>query len=76
MVMRLRPRSGKTSSKTTGYVGDHADKLNHIPALRLDDADEERPSREDLSADSTIFTRSPVPLPRFLRGSKQRRPRD
>ena len=38
--------------------------------------DEERPSREDLDYGSTIFTRPPVPLPRFLTGRKKPRQPD
>jgi hypothetical protein len=73
--MRRRRHPAETSSERTGLVGDHADKLTRVPALRHDDADDERPSREDLSAGSTIFTRAPVPLPRLLRGGKKRAPR-
>lgn len=69
--MRARRHSAESSSEGTGYVGDHADKLSRIPALHFD-ADDERPSREDLSAGSNIFTGPPVPLPRFLRGGKKR----
>ena len=35
--------------------------------------EDERPSREDRDYGSTIFTRPPVPLPRFLRGGKKKR---
>jgi hypothetical protein len=45
-------------------------RLGGVRAL-AHDADE-RPSREDRTYGETIFTRPPVPLPRFLRG---RRPR-
>lgn len=33
--------------------------------------DDERPRREDMSYGQTIFTRPPVPLPRWLRGRKR-----
>ena len=36
--------------------------------------DDERPSREDLRDDGPIFTRSPVPLPRWLTGRKKPKP--
>jgi hypothetical protein len=65
--MKLRRRRDE---KRTGYVGDHADKLSRIPTLRHDE--DERPSREDREYGQTIFTRSPVPLPRFLTGGKKR----
>jgi hypothetical protein len=53
----------------SGLVGDHADKLHHVQAMVHDE--DERPSREDRDYGSTIFTRPPVPLPRFLRGRKR-----
>jgi hypothetical protein len=37
--------------------------------------DDERPSREDRSYGETIFTRPPVPLPRFLTGRRKQPPR-
>jgi hypothetical protein len=43
------------------------------PTLHEDD---ERPSREDRDYGSTIFTRPPVPLPRFLKGGKKPRQPD
>jgi hypothetical protein len=61
----------KGSPQPTGYVGDHADKLHRIRPLPHDE--DERPSREDKDYGRTIFTRPPVPLPRFLRGRKNRR---
>jgi hypothetical protein len=51
------------------YVGDHTDKLSRVRALPHDD--DERPSREDLTYGETMFNRSPVPLPRFLRRRKK-----
>jgi hypothetical protein len=35
--------------------------------------EDERPSREDRGYGETIFTRPPVPLPRFLSGRKKKR---
>jgi hypothetical protein len=49
--------------------GDRADKLSHVRPTPHDD--DERPSREDRDYGSTIFTRPPVPLPRFLKGRKK-----
>jgi len=54
-------------------TSDQRDKLAGVPPLAHDD--DERPSREDRSYGTTIFTRLPVPLPRFLTGAKKR-PRD
>jgi hypothetical protein len=72
-MMRLSRRSRSESpSRPTGHVGDVADKLSRIPPLPHDE--DERPSREDRAYGSTIFTRPPVPLPRFLRGRKHPRP--
>jgi hypothetical protein len=72
MTMRLpwRSQSNSNTPQPTGYVGDHADKLSRIRPLSHDE--DERPSREDRDYASTIFTRSPVPLPRFLTGKKRR----
>jgi hypothetical protein len=71
--MNRRRQSAQSPSQAPSG-GDQAEKLSQVPSMRLDDEDE-RPSREDMSYGSTIFTRSPVPLPRFLRGGKKRRPR-
>lgn len=48
---------------------DRADRLSGIPRIAHDE--DERPSREDRSYGETIFTRSPVPLPRLLRRGKR-----
>ena len=64
--MGLRRRPPKPEP---GYVGDHADKLGHVRPMPHDD--DERASREDRDYGNTIFTRSPVPLPRFLGGKKR-----
>ena len=57
-----------------GLVGDHADKLSRIEPIAHDD--DERPSREDRDYGQTIFTRGPVPLPRFLKGREVMQPRE
>jgi hypothetical protein len=44
-------------------------RLGTVKPLAHDD--DERPSREDRDYGSTIFTRPPVPLPRFLKGRKK-----
>jgi len=41
-----------------------------MPSIAHDE--DERPSREDMDYGSTIFTRSTVPMPRFLRGGKKK----
>jgi hypothetical protein len=65
--MKLHRRSDE---KPTCYVGDHADKLSRIHPLPHDE--DERRRREDRDYGQTIFTRPPVPLPRFLRGRRKR----
>lgn len=47
-------------------------RLSGLRGLQHDE--DERPSREDASYGQTIFTRQPVPLPRWLSGDK-RKPR-
>ena len=59
-------------SPPAGDVADQPDKLTGVRPLHHDE--DERQSREDRDYGSTIFTRPPVPLPRFLRGKKH--PRD
>ena len=54
--------------------GHRTDKLAGIRPLAHDE--DEQPSREDRGYGSTIFSRPPVPLPRFLTGAKKPRPRD
>jgi hypothetical protein len=67
MKLRRPPRENPT-----GYVGDH-DKLSRVRPLAHDE--DERPRREDRAYGQTIFTRPPVPLPRFLRGGRKRQGR-
>jgi hypothetical protein len=50
---------------------DHASRLSGIHRLQHDE--DERPSREDASYGQTIFTRPPVPLPRWLGGGKRKK---
>ena len=57
-------------TKPTGYVGDHADKLSRIRPIAHDD--DERQTREDLRFGETLFSRTPVPLPRMFRRGRQR----
>ena len=45
-------------------------RLSGVRSLGHDE--DERPSREDRSYGETIFTRPPVPMPRFLRGRRRR----
>ncbi len=60
----------KSAAPPPALVGDHADKLSRIRPIAHDEDD--RPRREDREYGQTIFTRSPVPLPRFLKGKKKR----
>jgi hypothetical protein len=66
-------RRRQPAKPPAGLVGDHADKLSRVPPIAHDE--DERPRREDLTYGQTIFTRPPVPLPRFLRGRKGRESR-
>jgi hypothetical protein len=54
----------------TPHAPTQPDRLGTVRPLAHDD--DERPSREDRDFGSTIFTRPPVPLPRFLRGRKKK----
>jgi hypothetical protein len=47
------------------------DRLSKVRPMAHDE--DERPSREDRGYGETIFTRPPVPLPRFLSGRKKKR---
>ena len=67
--MKRRRRPENEASPTV--VDDHADKLSGVRPTPHDD--DERPRREDLDYGSTIFTRPPVPMPRFLKGRKKPR---
>jgi hypothetical protein len=63
---------GDRVAQSTGEADEHADRLSGVrPVVHEEDA---RPSREDRDYGSTIFTRRPVPLPRFLGGAKKKRP--
>jgi hypothetical protein len=73
MVMGLRRRSAQRSSHESVPASDRDDKLSHVRPIAHDD--DERPNREDMDYGSTMFTRPPVPLPRFLRGGKKGRAR-
>jgi len=53
------------------YVGDHTDKLSRLRPIRHDE--DERPTAEDRQYGTHMFNRSPIPLPRFLRGGPRRR---
>jgi hypothetical protein len=53
-------------------TGEQEERLRTMRPMAHDE--DERPSREDRNYGSTIFTRSPVPLPRFLRGRKKQSP--
>jgi hypothetical protein len=62
---------GQSPARPTGETDVQADRLGAMRPLGHDE--DERPSREDRDYGSTIFTRPPVPLPRFLRGGKKKR---
>jgi hypothetical protein len=62
---------GERPPNPTGETEVQANKLSGVRPLAHDE--DERPSREDRDYGKTIFTRPPVPLPRFLRGGKKKR---
>lgn len=61
----------KPPDRPTPQVPDHGSRLSGVRPLHLDD--DERQSREDGSYGETIFSRSPVPLPRWLVGGKRKK---
>ena len=64
----------RDAERSTGFVGDHADKLSRIPPIARDPDD--RRTREDLQPPpGTTLFRIPVPLPRFLVPRRERRHR-
>ncbi len=63
---------GDQGAHPTGDADETADKLHGVRSLAHDE--DERPSREDRDYGGTIFTRPPVPLPRFLRGRRKKQP--
>ena len=60
----------RRSSKPAPSNQDGDDRLTGVRPVPHDD--EERPSREDMTYGETIFTRLPVPFPRWLRGRKRK----
>jgi hypothetical protein len=68
MSFLRRPKDAATTQQP-GSAEHDEDRLTGVRPLQHDD--EERPSREDMTYGETIFTRPPVPLPRWLRGSKR-----
>jgi hypothetical protein len=52
-------------------LSDSSSRLGGIRPLPHDE--DERPSREDTNYGQTIFTRPPVPLPRWLGGGKRKK---
>lgn len=69
--MSVLRRSEKSAvAGPTGPAEEGGDRLTGMKPLAHDD--DERPRREDLNYGQTLFTRSPVPLPRWLRGRKQK----
>lgn len=63
------PRGSRQDPPAPGLVGDHADKLAHIPTYRVDY--DEAPTREERSYGHTPFE-IPVKVPRFLRPRSER----
>jgi hypothetical protein len=71
-MTRDQRAGGDRPAHPTDEPGAHADKLSGVRPMAHDE--DERPSREDRDYGSTIFTRPAVPIPRFLRGRKNKRP--
>jgi hypothetical protein len=69
-VVVVKPRQPPETESAPPAPG----KLSGVRPTQHDD--DERPSREDRDYGSTIFTRPPVPLPRFLKGRKKPRQPD
>jgi hypothetical protein len=61
----------KQTPKPTPPAPETASRLGGIRGLPHDD--DERPSREDADYGQTIFTREPIPLPRWLSGRKAKK---
>jgi hypothetical protein len=57
----------ETPSEDADERGDRLEGVRGVPH-----DEEERPSREDRDYGHTIFTRRPVPLPRWLGGGKRK----
>ena len=60
------PKRPKPATPSTPQA---SGRLDGVRALAHDE--DERPSREDRTYGETIFNRSVVPLPRFLRGRRR-----
>jgi hypothetical protein len=65
-----RGSSDGTESRPEADGEVRTDRLGGVRALPRDE--DERPSREDMDYGHTIFTRRPVPLPRWLGGGKRK----
>ena len=61
----------KRKPKPTPATSETVSRLSGVRGLPHDE--DERPSREDADYGQTIFTREPVPLPRWLRGRRTRK---
>lgn len=66
----LRRSKKVTDTDNADPAEQSGDRLTGVRPMAHDD--EERRSREDMTYGETIFSRSPVPLPRWLRGRKQK----
>ena len=67
MSVLRRSKDGK-ETRSSADADERADRFGGIPAVPHDD--DERPRREDMDYGQTIFTRRPIPLPRWLGGGK------
>jgi hypothetical protein len=63
----VKPQSHRVTESSAERAGARAGRFGAVPHLPHDD--DERPSAQDLAYGQTIFNRTPVKLPRFLRGN-------
>ena len=66
-----RSKDGK-ETRPSADADEGGPRLGGIAPMSHDD--DERPRREDMDYGQTIFTRRPVPLPRWLRGRRDKSP--
>ena len=69
MTVDRRSNDGE-ETRSSADADQRGNRLGGVPPMAHDD--DERPSREDRDYGHTIFTRRPVPLPRWLGGGKRK----
>ena len=71
-MRRFPTRGSHKDPPPPGLVGDHADKLAHIPTFHIDY--DEAPTREERKSGHTPFE-IPVKVPGFMRPRSERLPK-